>query len=38
MFFETADGARASPWHSLPLFAGPPEEGICYFVNEIPRG
>jgi inorganic pyrophosphatase len=33
---ESQGGAPVSPWHDVPLAAGPP--GLCNFVCEIPSG
>lgn len=38
MYFRQAAAESVSPWHEVPLFAGPPEDGVVHFINEIPRG
>mmetsp|Transcript_25726 Transcript_25726/g.60026 ORF Transcript_25726/g.60026 Transcript_25726/m.60026 type:complete len:324 (-) Transcript_25726:152-1123(-) len=37
-FFTTSTGEEVSPWHDLPLYAGPDSKaGLVYMVAEIPK-
>lgn len=38
MYFRRGPAETISPWHEVPLFAGPPDGGVVHFINEIPRG